>query len=273
MNEATTAATEPVQGTEEDHSNVVDATAASPVEQPVETTDAVEDDTVAAVEPEEKKQTGIQRRFQKFNQQLEHAREEVEYWKNQVLSKQPKGAETPTVARPKLEDFNSVEDFVNAREQHLRAELLRELETTAQQKTAQVVAQQSYQARVQAARTELDDWDEVMADAADEPTSPETVTFCMESEVGPRIAYHLAKNPDLHDRLNAMTPMRRIAALGKLEDQLTTPKQQPRQATRAPAKLSEVTGGGAPARLSVDNARSYSEWKRAHEQRQKTAKR
>ncbi len=278
MNEAQTLPPDDdnLPGAEEDLNNEVDATDASTVENEQQPTDAETEGATEEQEQQEtppaKKPSGIQRRFQKYDEKLAAQAQELEYWKNVAMGKTADKEPEKAPEKPKLADFESVEDYVEAREQYLKKELLTELERTAATKTAQATAQQTYIQKVQAAKTELPDWDDVMAEAADEPTAPETVEFCMDSEIGPKIAYHLAKNPELHDRINAMSPVRRIAELGKLEEKLTTKKAaEPKPVTKAPGKLTEVTGGGAPTRLSTDNPKSYTEWKKAHEQRQKLA--
>ena len=268
---------EHLSGTEEDLTNEVDATVASTEESQEtaqEESQDTSDDSAAQEQEQPAKKSGIQRRFQKYDEKLAAAAQELEYWKNIALEKS-KATETVKVAeKPKLADYESVEDYVEAREAFLKQELLSELERTAKAKTEQATVEQSYIQRVTAAKAALADWDEVMEDAADEPTMVETVEFCMDSAVGPKIAYHLAKNPDLHARINAMSPIRRIAELGKLEEKLTTKKPvEAKPITKAPNKLTEVSGGGTPVKLSTDNPKSYAEWKKAHEQRQKSAKR
>lgn len=237
-------------------------------------TDETQESTAEVEETPEKKQSGIQRRFKKFSNKIAEQAAELEYWKKAAMGAGTQKVETPAAGKPKLADFDSIEDFIEAREQHIRQELLAELETTARVKTQQATTQQTYTSRVQEVKKNLEDWDEVMDGAADEPAAPETVEFCLSSEVGPKIAYHLAKNPEFHDKLNAMSPVRRIAELGKLEDKLTTVKPQAaKPITKAPGKLTDVSGGGTPVKLSTDAPTSYTEWKKAHDQRQKAAKR
>ena len=45
----------------------------------------------------------------------------------------------------------------------------------------------------------------------------------MDADAGPSLAYHLAKNPDVAARLNAMTPTRAAIELGRIETTLTAP--------------------------------------------------
>lgn len=266
------------QGNEEDlETNEVDASEASTEEETEEEHEPKDEDDKSEdsdEEPTQKKPSGIQRRFQKFEARMAAQAQELEYWKKQAMGASGKPEQTAPVEKPKLADFDSVEEYVEARETYLRKELLAEVESAAVRKANQQSTQNSYMQKVVAAKSELHDWDEVMEEAGDEPTAPETVQFCMDSEIGPRIAYHLAKHPEFHDKLNAMSPVRRVAELGKLEDKLQT-KSKPvaKPISKAPAKLSEVKGSAALTAPSVDNPRNYAEWKKADEARRKAAKR
>lgn len=219
-----------------------------------------------------KKTSGIHRRFKKFEAALQQQAQELEYWKN-VAIKGVQSTPTPVQAEKSLADFDTVEDYIAYREGHLRDQLLAEMEQAALRKTAEVQRQTTYQQKVSAAREQYSDWADVMQDAADVPVPPEVAQFCYESDVGPQIAYHLAKNPDLLERLETLSPARRLAELGKLEDKVVAPTKATKPVTKAPAKLPAVKGNNEPALpLNSGEARSYTEWK-AIRDKQKAVKR
>lgn len=231
------------------------------------------DESSESESKEEKKPTGIQRRFQKFQAKLDQQAQELEYWKKVAIegggSKKQEAAPAAT-AQPKLADFDNVEDYIDAREEFLKQELIEKITAEAKAKAQQETIYSQYDARVDAAKSEIPDWDEVMQEAAEEPTAPETFRFCLQSEVGPKIAYHLAKNPDVHDRLNSLSPERRLAELGKIEDRLMTSKEAAptKKVTKAPEKMSNVKGTADSQKslaASTGEARSYSEWKAIRE--------
>ena len=94
------------------------------------------------------------------------------------------------------------------------------------------------------------------------------INYKQESEAGPLITYHLAKNPEEHARLNSMSPFRRVAELGKLEDKLMAQKPAARKSkdvTSAPEKLSDIKGTSALASDPGVAARTggYAAWKAA----------
>ena len=219
-----------------------------------------------------KKPSGIQRRFQKFQAKLDAQAQELEYWRKVAMEGGPKRQEAApaTAQQPKLADFDNVEDYIVAREEFLKQELIERVTAEAKAKVQQETIFSAYDAKVEAAKAEISDWEEVMAEAAEEPTAPETFRFCLQSEVGPKIAYHLAKNPDVHDRLNSLSPERRLAELGKIEDRLMASKETAptKKVTKAPTKMTDVKGSAGSSKslpASTGEARSYAEWKAIRE--------
>lgn len=63
------------------------------------------------------------------------------------------------------------------------------------------------------------------------------------SEMGPKIAYHLAKNPAEAERISALNPMQQVAAIGRLEAQLNVPPKT----TRTPDPISPITSNRSSA--------------------------
>jgi len=260
MNEAL-AATEPVLGTEEVNPTVDDAVQASEQTQEVE---AKPQDTEVE---QGKKPSGFQRRMAKFEAAIEKLQQENEYWKQVALqsAKQPEPAAKPTTRL----DFASDEDWVEHRLAQERSRLLQEAQQAASQTVQHEKVVQTYQTRVEAVKKDLPDWDNVFREAQEEGlTLPgDAVEFCLESDVGPKIAYHLAKNPDEYERIISMSPAKRMAHLGKLEDRLATkPAAEPvpvKKVSAAPAKLVDTKGSGAvkttPA--GMDRFSSKQAWK------------
>lgn len=223
----------------------------------------------------DKKPSGIERRFKKITAQLSAQQQELEYWKNVAVNGKPVAAASSAAPKtPKLADFDNIEDFISAREQHMRQQLISEMQqrTAAEMHSSKTIS--AYESRVREAQAELPDWQDVMMGALDEPTSPETVEFCLESDAGPKIAYYLAKNPDVHERINSLSPSRRLAELGKIEDRVSTSRTtQQQKITRAPSKMSDVKGNNdGPVSKKTSEAGSYAEWK-ALRDRQATVKR
>ena len=119
-----------------------------------------------------------------------------------------------------------------------------------------------YSVRVVDAKADIADYDDVVTKGADEgkwACSPVVALGIKLSEQGPRVAYHLATNPEESFRIAKLTPLEQAREFGKLEYRMeleakskapeaggegiapTTPNKS---ATRAPAPIPQVRGSG-----------------------------
>lgn len=163
--------------------------------------------------------------------------------------KTPKAAEAKTESAPKREEFNSYEDFVEARALHAaRQETKKEIEafkSDAEKKTketTQASARKEFEGKrdsmVAAGQKAYADFDAVVNEAVEDGLLPNRGPFfeaMVESEIGEKIAYHLAKNPKEAERIAALSVYRQLSELGKLEDKLS--------ATKAPRETMEPIAG------------------------------
>lgn len=134
-------------------------------------------------------------------------------------------------------------------------------QAVSERETAQELALEVYQARVEAVQAQYPDYEQV-AHKGWEPT-PAMLEAILESEKGPELAYHLGKNPAERSRIAALSPVGQVRELGKLEGTISAPKTQPKT---PPAPVKPVTGinaGGAkdPAKMSMSE---YIAWRKAN---------
>ena len=105
------------------------------------------------------------------------------------------------------------------------------------------------------ARAEISDFDEVIqsADRRRDNVPPHVIAAITESDLGPQLAYYLAKNPMEAKRIFSMTPAKALLALGKVET--TFSKETPKEpqhldtapkpiVTKAPAPMPSIQGTG-----------------------------
>jgi hypothetical protein len=244
----------------------VSATDATESETSGESESESESGTEQAESKEQKKKlSGFQRRLQKFERQIQDAQIEAEYWKRQAMQ-QTTAQPTQTVdEEPLLKNFDNVEDYVIAREKYLLEKVVpqkvMELTEATVSKTTQSQAQnqiiQTYQQKVVEVQKEIADYNEVVADLPDLPLDMQE--FLISSDVGPRLTYHLAQNEDLVSRLTSLSAVRRIAELGKLEEQVT-PKAK--KITAAPAVAPKIKATPAANVVTdLSQARNFQEYK------------
>lgn len=207
----------------------------------------------------------------------------------------PAPAKSEAPKEPKPEDFKTVAEYTDALvsyrvDQRLREEQAnREREAAEREKEAR---QREFGKRLGVAQTKYDDFTEVLNSIKGtelERVHQDVTEYIQESEQGAELLYHLAKNPDVLDRLRKLSPRRFIAELGKLEakwESTAEPAKETsptlsevatttaRPVSKAPAPIAPLdTAGIAPVAkkpedMSVAELREY----RRNEERQRRAR-
>lgn len=209
---------------------------------------------------------GVKKRISKLAKKAADAQAEVEYWKQQALSRQQEQGVTPVHqvddGKPKLGDFQDFESYTealtdwklkNVAESHARQE----------QEQKRIGA---YNKQVEEFSKSAPDFALAVGEIQDQILSDKGMTeLILESDVGAAMAYHLATHEEEFNRIMGLTPVRRIAALSKLEASLQL--KQSTNKTTAPKPVSKVTGngsstvaGGSVGKPSADA--SFAEWKK-----------
>jgi hypothetical protein len=110
--------------------------------------------------------------------------------------------------------------------------------------------------KVQASKSTLTDFDDVVG-KSEIPIAGHVALALMEADKGPELAYHLAQNPDVADRLNGMSEARAAIELGKIETTLGV--KAPKAASKAPAPIEPVRSGSSQAKPldKIDDMEEY----------------
>lgn len=148
---------------------------------------------------------------------------------------------------PKRENFDSYEAFIEARaewraERKVTETLAKQREQEAQNRTAeeQRKLETQFRERAQAASKEIDDFEDVMS-TSDAPMTRAMSEAIITSDIGPKIAYHLAKNPDEAERIATLPAARQAAEIGKLEAKLAAePPKEVKKPSAAPDPIKPV---------------------------------
>ena len=183
---------------------------------------------------------------------------------------------TAPEAEPKLDDFNG--DYLAfekasvafAAKQAIRAELAtqRQQDLAAKQAESRHEAVQDFFERAEEAKGKLPDFDAAIDTMyGSMGPLPETVRDLLaDSDTGPLILYHLAKNPGVARDLYSAGPIDAARQIGQLEAKMTLPKA--RNVTKAPPPIAPAKGGATPPRdlyglARNDDATSYIEARKA----------
>lgn len=261
-------------------SEAVEATEPQTVDQGQ--SEPTEAENEATATEDRKQNPKLERRFSEITKQREAAREEarrerearesLEAKVRDLEAKiQPK-AEPVTESEPLPEQFSDMYEYAKALtdyrvEQRLQEEKQKEAQAKAAAEHAKLI--DAWGQRVKAAKAEMPDFDD-MVSSADVTVSNEVRDAIFESEVGPRILYHLAENPDFAVKLQSMTLTAALRAIGKLEAQYE--KTEPQTNTvvgksKAPPPINPIrsAANGRDVNLTSDGQfhGSYQAWRAA----------
>lgn len=212
----------------------------SPVEPEPEPAPEPEPETPEQIE-EKKKLTGSARAKAKAERLAEDLRQANERIAALERGNQPeKPTATGANGAPTQDQFESHAEWVEALTDWKLEQKLAERDQKAQ---VQKVTQ-SWEEKKEAARKELDDFDEVLADM--ETPAPVVVAVMAESEHSAKIAYYLGQHPDELKKINQMAPPAAALAVARIEAGFTkVDPPTPKPTTKAPAPLRPTHGGAA----------------------------
>lgn len=244
---------------------------------------AAESEATAAEEPK-KQNPKIERRFSEITKQREEARAEArkEREAREALEQRLKALETqatpqkaePSNEKPKPESFTDAFAYAEALASWTAEQTLARRDREEQERKASEQRQLAVKAwadRVNAAKSELADFDDMVASSDVVVTDPIRDAI-MESDVGPKILYHLAENPDFAEKLNGMSVITALREIGKLEARYETKPQGKAAAaikSKAPEPISPIKAASGGRDVEVDSSGefrgTYAQWKAARQ--------
>jgi len=209
-------------------------------------TEATQETPQAQAKPEVKGDTPqwVQPKIDKLTRQKHDRDSEIERLKaeNNTLRGQ--------VPEKTRDDFGNDEEFIT---HQVSNQVNSILETKQQEQTQaqeahvrQEEATKRYVERVQSLKDEIPDYQAVVG-ASTVPIPDDTISFIQESPEGPKVAYHLAKNPSDAMALHGMDERSRDRYLMRLEISLGQTKLNP--PTNPPAPQMETSAGGGVVSL------------------------
>jgi hypothetical protein len=245
---------------------VVEETPTEPTEVEEQSEPVAEDEE--KVTEERKPNPKLEKRFSELTKQREQLRKEAEAerQKREELETRLKALESQ--AAPKVEQSRDEkprpDQFVDAFEY---AEALadwsaenavmrarqEDLERKIQEERNKVI--ESWNNRVEMTKSELPDFDDMVA-STDVVVSDQVRDAILESEVGPRILYHLAENPEIAEKISKASLITALREIGKLEARFekTEPKEVKPVAvkSKAPAPISPIKAGTSEQVIVTD---------------------
>ena len=235
---------------------------------------------------EKKQNPKLERRFSTLSkardqakaeaQKEREARETLEARVKELEGGAKPEAKSPADAKPKPEQFTDAFEYAEAlAEYSAEAALANRDKQDAEKRAAVEQAKliKSWETRLKATKAEIPDFAE-MVESSTVTVSDPIRDAILESDIGPRILYHLAENEDFALKLNEMPLITAIREIGKLEARLEKPAESAQSVqsvtrSKAPAPISPIRGAASGSDFKVDSKGefhgSYQNWKAARQ--------
>jgi hypothetical protein len=259
-----------------------EAAQAEPQSNDYEQSEPNESNKEAAAVEDRKQNPKLEKRFSEITKQREAAkaeaqterlaRQELEAKLREYEAKAKPQAEPVAEQEPQPDQFSDMYEYAKALtdyrvDQRMNEEKQKEVQAKVQAERDKVI--NTWAKRVESAKSEMPDFED-MVGSADVVVSNEVRDAIFESEVGPRILYHLAENPEIADKLQGMTLTKALATIGKLEAQFekTEPQTKPTVGrSKAPAPINPIKASANGPITELDSNRqfhgNYQAWKAA----------
>ena len=228
---------------------------------PVDTEAPITADVVPAedVQPVEKSFTQkelddiLEKRLGKERRKREDLQRRLTVTEELVLKGKPQEAapRQATDDAPKREQFDDYESYLEARAEYRadrkveeRFSKEREQQRASQAEVEQRTVIERFQKAIQEESKAISDFEDVLS-ASDAPMTKAMSEAIVNSDIGPKLAYHLAKNPDEAERIAALPAARQAVEIGRLEAKLSdtpTTEAKPKTPSRAPEPIKPVSG-------------------------------
>jgi hypothetical protein len=235
-------------------------------------------------EGERKQNPKLEKRFSEITKQREEARQEAQRERQARVDleqrlaaleqqRQPQQQAVNIDQEPQPSQFSDAFEYAKALAEYSTERALAERDrqvAMAREQEAHQKIIQSWAQKVQEAKAELPDFDDLVA-ASDVVVNNAVRDAILESDVGPRILYHLAENNDLAKKIAGLSPNAALREIGKLEAKfeasLETKQTAPVVRSKAPAPIQPIRGGQGKADVPISaNGEfhgSYQAWKAA----------
>ena len=255
---------------------VVEETPAEPVVEETEQSEPVAQNEEKVTE-ERKPNPKMDKRFSDITKQRDQLRKEAEEerGKREQLETRLKALESQAAPKEQSRDEKPRPDqFVDAfeyaesladwsAENAVMRARQEDVERKMQEERNKVI--ESWNTRVETTKSELPDFDD-MVSSSDVVVSDQVRDAILESDVGPRILYHLAENPEIAQKISKASLITALREIGKLEAKFekTEPKEVKTVAvkSKAPAPISPLKGTSSEQAVITDTDKmTYAQYK------------
>jgi len=208
-------------------------------------------------ETEKKPNPKLEKRFSELTKQRELARQEAERERQRAsdLEERLKALETKNQPAPQVDqdrepqpsDFTDAFEYARALAKYAADNAMKNRDKIEAERKASEERQrlnESWQTKLEKVKSEMPDYEDMVA-SSDVVVSDQVRDAILESDVGPRILYHLAENPEVAEKISKMSLVKALTEIGKIEARFEKPPEVKPVVTRsnAPAPISPIRGG------------------------------
>jgi hypothetical protein len=255
---------------------VVEETPAEPVVEETEQSESVAQNEEKVTE-ERKPNPKMDKRFSDITKQRDQLRKEAEEERGKreqletrlkALESQAAPKEQSRDEKPRPDQFVDAFEYAEAladwsAENAVMRARQEDVERKMQEERNKVI--ESWNTRVETTKSELPDFDD-MVSSSDVVVSDQVRDAILESDVGPRILYHLAENPEIAQKISKASLITALREIGKLEAKFekTEPKEVKTVAvkSKAPAPISPLKGTSSEQAVITDTDKmTYAQYK------------
>ena len=202
---------------------VTESPAASETPAPVEPQEPKPAPTAEELQKKFDRDAAMQRR--RYEKDLQAEREARIRLEERLAQHAPARPADPGM--PTIDKFDNFDDYVTAKAEYIASKKIESTLSEHEKRQAAEKAQAAQEQTVEGwnkrvAAADIPDFHDVLA-ASDVPMTSVMQQAIMESENGPKLAYHLATNPEDAERIAGMTPIGAVRALTLIEEGLKKP--------------------------------------------------
>ncbi len=256
---------------------VVEESPTDPVDEQAVQSEPDADNEVEVTE-EPKKQPRLEKRIDKIVKEREQAKQDAAYERSRREEIETRLKDLESATKPKSEvnrdEKPKPDQFVDAFEYaealadwSAENAVMRARQEDAEKKIAEERGKiiEGWNSRLEAVKAEINDYDDVIADS-EVRVSDQIRDSILESDVGPRILYHLAKNPDVAEKISKSSLITALREIGKLEARFekaeVTEVKTVAVKSKAPAPISPLKGTSSEQAVITDTDKmTYSQYK------------
>lgn len=225
-----------------------------PVEEVVEAVETAEAESEEQARDDKGrfKGDGVQKRIDELTRARREAERQAEYWQGVATQTAPEAQGD----KPSRDDYAEQDDYIEALTEWKAEQAVTRVQREQAAQSANHARQSAWEAREAQTKASIPDYDAVVP-VSTVPIKPHVVELLMESDMGPSLAYHLAKNPDVAAKLNNMSERRAGIELGILQTTLTAPAVK--VPSNAPTPITPITpqASGRTVDLSKASMEDY----------------